>query len=52
MQTAIYQIQKFLALQPDAKVAQGMYWTGVWVWVALNPAEAYEKVAHFLSCLL
>lgn len=52
MQTAIYQIQKFLALQPDAKVAQGIYWSGVWIWVITNPIEAYEKVASLISYLV
>jgi len=31
MYKAMYTIQLALYAQPDAKIANGIYWTGVWV---------------------
>lgn len=34
MYRLMFEVQKFLYAQPDAKVANGVYWTNVWIGVA------------------
>lgn len=48
----LFQVQKFLMLQPDVKVLNGLFWTERWLWVAQHPTEALETVSQVIHSLV